>query len=401
MTESVSKFLQVAAVRLLLARMAEAGAAAATAAGGVSLALMTAWILAGPYPLAATLLALAPLPAGAVLLLGRRPVASGHRWRRLWHVPRRLRWPIVIMVAAASAAACAGVHSGRVASVPHWLIPIVLVPLGTLPAVGTVLARGVSRREAALYLDVHASLGERLTTAIELTAHADDAGFARAVEQQAAETARDCQPLPRAFWRRRHVPSGAAVLLLLACAALALTTPLTPPGSADGRRWAGVVMGAAQDTGEGALTEPGRAVVAEAPQVRAEGHLLGRTAEGNGRRQISPGHVPGRVAGKDPAEEVPDTFVRKNGRAETATGTFAPGKSAEDLLVVSVFGTGPAGVGNGGRSGASTAAAGGEVSVTLEEAWAGARRRAAESLVGRDIPARHRSLIRGYYGNQD
>lgn len=238
MAETVKSILRGVARKLLLARAAEASAAAAIAAAGASALLMSAWVLAGRHAAWATALALGPwvslvlvLPAAARRRLGRLG-----QWIDGWDLSAAVRWVVVICSALAAAAGVALVLSQEFVRIPHWLIPLVLVPAGGLAAVATVLARGVSLAEAALYVDRRGNFGERLTTALELEEADGASPFLPAVSEQAVRLARGRAGRLR-FWRRTRVTPGVLALAALACGVLTLVSPFEAPGLVERRQW--------------------------------------------------------------------------------------------------------------------------------------------------------------------
>jgi len=227
MAKRLHSYLAKVARKLLLTRSAEAFAVGAIGAGLAGVCIMGAWILAGRHPWWATLLAAAAL---ATVL----PVAP-ERWRRRlgavgrleqrWRIPRPVCWTVAATAAAAAAVACFFVHTGRHADLPHGWIPLAVIPAGGLLAAITVMARGVSVRDAALYIDLRANLGERMITALEVTAD-DDSGFADTVCEHALAAAGQHQPHRLGFWRRGRATAGVLCLTAAAVTLLAFLAPL-------------------------------------------------------------------------------------------------------------------------------------------------------------------------------
>ncbi len=228
MAGPLHRYLRRVARKLLRVRAVEAMAVGMVATAAFSACFMAGWIVAGPHPLWAMVLALLP---AAALVWGLPPDGRLRRLRGVahladrWEVSAAIRRVLVALAVPAALLAVAMVLSGHHVRVAHPWIAIVLVPLGALAAVATVLARGVTLHEAALYIDLRANLGERLTTALELSDDASDA-FAQAVQDQAMGAIAQHRPHRLVSFRRRRgtlIALGAAVLLVVG---LGLIEPL-------------------------------------------------------------------------------------------------------------------------------------------------------------------------------
>lgn len=431
MRDSVSTYLGAVARRLLLARAAEALAGGAAAGGAVSLPLMTARIVGERHPSWALVPALLPLLAGASVALmrfGRRAGGAS-------------RWLFVLMATAASATLVVDIATPAPMAVPHGSIPLVLVCLGGFGAASAVLVGGVSRRDAALYVDRHADLAERLTTAVELERCGGDAGFARAVRRKADEAVQRCRALPLRYWRRTRTTPALAALVLLACVVVASVRPLQP-----GRK-------------EG-MARVGRQIVAQAARLQQRAQTSGPAALGplaHELRQLGRTMQQGQVTldqairrldrveralgsvpdGGQPVHRIANDLRRQKERLAAAGGGET--HAADDEVVVDPRIGGADAPGTTGQAarpeigsaeapaswrGAGTRVfSGGSIDrsesrpadpagrslvgpdagdpyAPLDRSWLAARRRAARALDDRIIPIRHRRLIRGYFGDE-
>lgn len=251
MARSIESMLRGVARKLLLTRAIEAAAVGATAGLACGAALTGAWLLAGPMRTWALLLALLPAAAGALLVAGSLPGPVGQIGL---FCERRLGMGSTLRLAVGAVCLALGVVGiglvvlGRQSLVPHRWLAGVAAGTGAIVAAATVIVRGVSLREAAIYLDLRGQLGERLTTALELSQASHD--FSQAVTRQAMDTIARHRPDRLGFWRRTRLTPGALALAALACAGLALLTPLQAPGEQQRRRWQQVRQELAQDAAE-------------------------------------------------------------------------------------------------------------------------------------------------------
>ncbi|MFW6154871.1 MAG: hypothetical protein ACOC95_06600 [Planctomycetota bacterium] len=274
MAGPLHRYLRRVARKLLRVRAVEALAVGATATAASSACFMAAWIIAGPHRLWAALLALLP----AAVLVGVVPTAG--RLRRLrplvhladrWEVAPAIRWFLAAMALPAAVLAVAMVLSGRHVQVPHPWIAVVLVPLGGLMAAATVLARGITLHEAALYVDLRANLGERLTTALELSEDTSET-FARAVQEEAMQAIAQHRPHRLGFFRRRRGTLIALAAGLLMTVALGMIDPLDAAERRRRQRQAQTI-----DRVATALAEQARVVEQKASQTQSR--QLTRQAE--------------------------------------------------------------------------------------------------------------------------
>jgi len=221
--QAVLAVLRSATRRLVGVRALEAAGAGAVAAG-LSVAAGQAGLLAARV---STVLAVgvALLPVAASVAILRWP-----RLRLAARLDRRDGRLVSAIVCGAALACVAVVLAGRAVPHPRLLMPLILVPLGALLAGGTVLFRGISLGQAALYHDVRFDLAERLSTAAELASGQDaDRPIARCVFAQAVTAAADADLPRRGLWRRSRATVGALALSVSLCTVLAI---VSPPGSA-------------------------------------------------------------------------------------------------------------------------------------------------------------------------
>ena len=212
--EQVLATLEVAARRLRLTRAAEAAAVGAAAGGFCAAAMLAGWRLAGVSRAGgAAFCAAAALGAAGVLL--------SRRCRRRLDLPGGLAAALAALCGAALLAGAVAAAVGvRPSAAP---LALLLVPACALAAPGHVLAAGVTPRQAGIYHDLRLGLKERLGTAAELAARADDGPFAREVYHQALLALRAEHPERSSVWRRTRATAGAlALALVLAGVAAAL-----------------------------------------------------------------------------------------------------------------------------------------------------------------------------------
>jgi len=227
MTAHLHSYLGKVARKLVLTRSAEAFALGAVGGGFAAACIMGAWIMAGPYPWWATALALVAL-GPALPIAGRlwpSRLRAAARLADRWQIPHAICWSMAVAAIVAAVAACLFIHTGQHAHLPHRWIALALIPLGGMLAAMTVLVRGITAHQAALYIDLRANLGERMITALEL-APVTDEGFADTVCQHALAAATQHQPHRMGFWRRGRGTAGALALTALATVLLAIVAPL-------------------------------------------------------------------------------------------------------------------------------------------------------------------------------
>lgn len=408
--------------RLLAARAAEAAAVGGVAGGLTAAALMAARILLGRYPAGAAALCALPLVAGLI-------VAASRRARAALHAQPPVAWSAALVLLGCGAGGIAAALAGLLQHVPkNWLF--LILPAGSLLPAVVAVASAASLGRVAMDVDRRADLGERLSTAWELLAREDDAPFAAAVQDQAIDqlARRDLKRVR--FWNRTRATVGALGLAVLAGCLMLPWAPLETPEAARARHWQTVSRRAGES-----LTQP--LAVLAGSIAAADGKLAGqvRRLEDLARllRQGRAEHAAqweGRVVDLDKlatelrrasqSEDTPPAVKRQlaelieaverasariaaamaeeapaRGQGELAEPGSRPAMPATPAAWAAVYhpgyvsATGPA----------STGPAPGLVERPLpfDEAWAAARRRAAESLRGEGVPAEYRRLVRDFF----
>jgi hypothetical protein len=159
-------------------------------------------------------------------LLAVRAVESGLRWTLYGTV-----------LAALGIAVSALVYSFLPAGYVHPWTPLLAIPLAFLLGVGLRLARPVTLRSAAIYLDRRAGLEERVATACELLKRGDEAPLGRLVCRQADEVCRKFRPGMIRYTRRLGRDARYLVVALVACGAMLFVPPLKTQGYRDRERY--------------------------------------------------------------------------------------------------------------------------------------------------------------------
>jgi len=224
--QELTAILRRAARKLLLARLLENGAVAATAAGLYASPAAVAWALAEPYRSWTILACLLPVVAGGCVM-------AFPSLQRLLRLSQGERWLVGGIGLAVGVVAGSLVVSGwQQRAGAMRLAPIVLLAGGAAGA-AVAVARGASVQEAAILLDVRCDLGERLSTAAELAlAGRSDAPLAPVVLGQALWAIKGVPWGLRQFWRRGRATAGAmglSAVLCLTLAALSSGRSVNPP----------------------------------------------------------------------------------------------------------------------------------------------------------------------------
>lgn len=281
MPHTVNAIVTSVARRLRWTRTAEAFAVGLTGGLQFSAPLVLAWSLAGPYPTAAMALIFACALAATALLLPSRLLGLPNPARTLadrCELGLAERLSLSLCSTALAGVAFVGVFRLWFLHLPPAWLSVASGMSAALAAGLIVLRRGVTPRQAALYLDRRANLDERTVTALEL-ADRQDEPLAPVVLQQAADLAVRERALELGYWRRtrRTVAwlSGSMVL----CAGLALLPVLDVPGRAERLR-----TEAAMHQTADALAEQARALADAAkdrPSAALDRHAkqLSRLAE--------------------------------------------------------------------------------------------------------------------------
>ncbi|NIA21194.1 MAG: hypothetical protein GWP05_04300, partial [Anaerolineaceae bacterium] len=141
--------------------------------------------------------------------------------RRLMTV-RAIESGLSLMLYGAGLAVVAVAASALFYSIlPEWYpwpwAPMVLVPLAFVIGLVLRLARPVTLRDAAIYLDRRAGLKERVSTAYELSREGDNSPLAGLVYGQALEICRRFRPRMIKYSRRLRWEVRYLAVALLAC----------------------------------------------------------------------------------------------------------------------------------------------------------------------------------------
>ncbi|MDP7637790.1 MAG: hypothetical protein QF577_09630 [Phycisphaerae bacterium] len=282
---------------------------------------------------------------------------------------------------------------------PHRSITVVLVPLGAIVAAVWALVRGVRPGETAAIVDRRAGLDERLTTAGELAQSGCEDAAARCVYAQMLEAVGSVRLGRVSLWRRTRRTAGAAVLVVLLCAAVAMLPPRRGAAERIGDSLGGLPQAVRKELAR-ALAEAGTdrpqhgrllAEAARAVEVK-DAETLRRIlndleARGVKVRRIIGPDVLARAAGAGGGEDA--TGVARS-RPAAGGGNGGGVVRVWDPLYAKVAAEGP-------PSGDRGDGVGETPMVPYEDAWAAARRRAAEALVGDTVPAEYRRMVREFF----
>jgi hypothetical protein len=425
MRQEVIAILHGAARKLLLTRAAEAAAVVATAAGLSAAALEAAWALAKPAPAVAAILCALAVAAGV-------SIVAFPAIPRSLRVERRLGLLASGFCVIAGAAGAMAVITGSYAHLSKSALPLILLPAGALVGFAAVVARGVSLREAAIYLDVRCKFGERLSTAAELSSsdHADGP-LARCVYSQALDAVRAHPPRALAMWKRSRATAGALGLAAL----LAATLTFLPGGRPGEAGSLAVRLAESLET----MTPAQRKELSDAFRAAAQGargdpELAGKLEQAAKVIEVKDAEKLKEViralekAGFAPVSVVPQDLQAVLGLSGAGEG--AGGNGGTNPLLASRNGGG----GNGGApttrhtngtdtqpgesyvsvydpqyanlmagrpaTGESAKVAPAEA-VPYQDAWSAARRSAAENLARGRTPPQYRQLVRDFFGIEE
>jgi len=418
--------------RIVALRTAEAAAFGATVAALVCVFVMAGWVLAGRYALAAAAVC-------AVPLLGGLAVAASRRLRGRLAAEALLRWYGAALPAGIGAAAVACTLTGAYARLPKNAI-ILLIPASAAVAAALTLLRRPSLRAVAASVDQTARLRERLSTAWELSEAGDDSAFSQAVRSQ-AEAAAGPRDLRRvSFWQRTSATVAALGLSIVAAALMLPWQPLRPPDAALEQRWqqVGGRAGASLQEQLAALEREGIADRAEiAPTIARLRELAGRLRSARPtdarqwsgqvveleqltravRRAVDSGQLEPAAARRlaeltdaldQLAAEIAEDMGGQVEYAASADSQAPPPPQPSSRPAVPGYAT----VYNPdyaalARPATTDTAPGADADeqpaiaavrqVPFEQAWAAARRRAAEAISRRDVPAEYRQLVADFF----
>ena len=226
MRKELLVILRRVARRLLLRRVLESCAVMAVAGGLCAAAVELGWWLC-PVSRAAGAGACALAVLGGALLWLR----GGLRRSMGLDVPQAAV-AAGLLVAGGSAGA-AGAMLGWLVWAPAWGAPVVLICAAV--AAGAVLAvvRGVSVLQAAVYLDIHGRLDERLATAAEAATNEADGPLAERLYAQALDALSGAPYRKVPAWKRTRATLGALVLAVPLCVLTGLLPTLKSAEIAD------------------------------------------------------------------------------------------------------------------------------------------------------------------------
>jgi len=212
MRKKLLGLLRGAAGRLLVRRILESAAVMAAAGGLTAATVELGWCLAlysrlggaaacGPMIILGVWLWTRSSLRGAMRLdVGQGAVAGG------------------VCIFGASTGAI-GALVGWADVVPVWVVPMAFLSGGVVVGAVLAVARGVSVLQAAVYLDIHGRLDERLATAAEAAVRGDDGPLADRLYAQAVDAMGATKSSSVPPWKRTRATFGALALAVLLCVA--------------------------------------------------------------------------------------------------------------------------------------------------------------------------------------
>ena len=408
--EEIQAITTQAAGRLLRVRALESAAVgiawAALAAAWVELA----WTITGVAPLASAAVCLGPVAMGALL------AAWSSVGMRL-DMDRSLARMLALLGMVLGLAGVACVALGGYGSVSKAMIALVLVPVGALVGAAGVFWRGVTRRAAAVWLDVRGDLSDRLATAVELAESPEaDVPAARCVYDQALAAVRIGRPQRQPMWRRSRTTIGAAALAVAVCVALALAPDLVPPARTVTPETVAAALDKLPPAEVRNLVRTFRQAARRAAEDPALARTLFRAADAASVKNSTGFERALReleAQGVDLAALIPDDVRRAAGLTE-ADGAIAQrtnSSAADGGGDVGPPSIGPGAVaappGNGiirvyhpaadAGDPATRPATGPAGTVSYADAWSAARSRAADALARGRVPSEYRGLVRDFF----
>ncbi len=213
MREKLLVILGRAARRVLIRRLLESAAVLAAAGGLAAAGVEFGWWLAS-----------ASRPAGAVpcvvlVVLGvwlwTRPAVRDAMRLDLAHGSLA-----GVLCVVGGAVGALGALLGWADVTPRWAVGVVLLGAGAAVGAALAVARGVSALQAAVFLDIHGELDERLATAVEAAGGRDDGPLAEQLYSQAVAALEATPPRSVPAWRRTRATLGALGLAVLLCLAM-------------------------------------------------------------------------------------------------------------------------------------------------------------------------------------
>lgn len=413
MSEELLSILRSCRRKLLASRSAESAAITVTASAVFAAVVELAWASAHWRTWAGLLLcagAAVGAPALACLALrqkGRRVLSPA--------------WPAVASGVALAALGAWAIEAGWFLYLPKAAVAGVGVVLGAVLGAGGALARGVTLRQAAAWLDAKGGLRERLSTAAEwLTSETPAPDSARAVYAQALKAVQDRRPQEAPLWSRTPAVLAALGLALAACLAAAML-PDFGSGAA-----AGDIHQFSQSVA--AMTPAQRAELADAfrraaeraandPAVAEQLRQAALTVEVKDAAELERLLKKLQEAGYVPLGPVPAPLLAAAGLTPKATPTTGESqgvtKTPEPIPSTRTANVSDSNAASGGYvrvydplyrpTAVAPAADGNSATVSsrpmapFSEAWARARARASAAAAGGTVPPAYRRLVRDFF----
>lgn len=422
MSKAIADILRPLRRRYLLTQLAQAAAVGGVLGGMVAAPAMAAWILSGPFPRVAVILAI--FPAVLLVLMLAWPPAR----RRLREISPSVYWPVMtaIVLSLASAAALAWGRQEHVSKNSLLAILPAIMLIGVLAALG----RGAAMRRVAREVDRRANLAELMSTSLEIGP--GESNFAAAVSSQAQAAAQDHHLRKMRFWS-----SGPRLPALLGLSVLAAVLMLPWPMLESSqqrqlRLWRQVAPAATADLQQRLLALQGKDP--SDPAVRAELARLRQmldnvevvSLEQAGRwqdavadledtaRQLELAVASGKM---DPAlggeasrlvrslREAAEKIAA--GMTQTGTEYLAGNRSDSEMNArpesqtpagwTSVFQSGYEPYANVATQPEQTSPAAASGRTDFDQAWLEACRKASQAQQKTDLPADYRQLIRDFF----
>jgi len=409
MRRKLLEILRRVAHRLLLRRTLESCAVTAAAGGLCAAAVELGWWLSpvsGPAGVAVC--ALAAL-CGVWLWLRPGP-------RRVMRLDVSQAAVAAALLAAGGALGAAGAMLGWASAMPRWGASAALVCAGVLAGAVLAVVRGVSTLQAAVYLDIHGKLDERLATAAEAAASQADGTLADGLYAQALDALSGVPYRKVLAWKRTYATLGALALAAILCLLMGLLPALKTASAEEGITDLADLPGALKEMRGGKLRV---VVVAMETLAGAEGipekvaevlRKAARAVESRDDRRLR--EV---LAGLDEATHRQlEEAIRAAVRTSSGVG---PGARGGRLPVATNDNGGRGGSRDGAGLGGtdvgvyhpdyaaamrkdSHPAAGNGTHVSVKHVWDRTRARAVNDLDTGQVPVEYRRIIRKFFGTE-
>lgn len=413
MRERLLVILRRAAHRLLLRRVLESSAMTAAAGGLCAAAVELGWWLSAVSPAAGAAICALAVLGGALLWL--HPGLRG-----AIHLDRPQAAIAGAVLILGGAAGAAGAMLGWADAVAPWIASAALVCAGALAGAALACVRGVSVLQAAVYLDIHGRLDERLATAAEAVADKADGVLANQLYAQALDALAITPYRKIPAWKRTRATLGAMALAAALCGAMGSLPSLRAAAEpvvanlADlpaavgemGSRKIHLVVAAMRTSAAGkgvgaevsaALRESARAVARKDPEqvARAMDELAKalETADDATRRRIKAAILAAAGAsggGGDGAKSNgAKTVAGGNGQGDGQT------RGGKGVLVYD-----PAYAAAMKQMGKGAPDAGDDNRVAMDDVWRDSRAKASAALDAGRVPAEYRRIIRKFFATE-